>query len=144
MSKTKSRFHYTDERDMETTPDKAVRITMLSFDQNEKVCNRIDWVRDESLLRQVRAIEIAAREATTAEQEFPRDPERHRTIIPVDDERRCVADRVTYVDDLVFWVEYAWTEVGAGGVGRVLGGTIEVEEVAHVGVAMHRLNERAR
>ena len=48
MSKTKSRFHYTDEKDMETTPEKAVRITMLSFDQNEKICNRIDWVRDES------------------------------------------------------------------------------------------------
>ena len=36
MSKTKSRFHYTDEKDMETTPEKAVRITMLSFDKNEK------------------------------------------------------------------------------------------------------------
>ena len=48
MSKTKSRFHYTDEKDMETVPEKAVRITMLSFDQNEKISNRIDWVRDES------------------------------------------------------------------------------------------------
>jgi hypothetical protein len=44
----KSRFHYTDEKDMETTPEKATRITMLSFDQNEKICNRIDWIRDES------------------------------------------------------------------------------------------------
>ena len=41
MNKTKSRFHYTDEKDMETTPEKAVRITMLSFDQNEKISNRI-------------------------------------------------------------------------------------------------------
>jgi hypothetical protein len=48
MTKTKNRFHYTDEKDMETVPEKAVRITMLSFDQNEKICNRIDWVRDES------------------------------------------------------------------------------------------------
>lgn len=48
MSKTKNKFHYTDEKDMETTPEKAVRITMLSFDQNDKICNRIDWIRDES------------------------------------------------------------------------------------------------
>ena len=48
MSKTKTRFHYTDEKDMETTPENAVRITMLSFDKNEKICNRIDWIRDES------------------------------------------------------------------------------------------------
>jgi hypothetical protein len=33
---------------METTPEKAARITMLSFDQNQKICNRIDWIRDES------------------------------------------------------------------------------------------------
>ena len=48
MTKVKSRFHYTDEKDMETTPEKAARITMLSFDQNQKICNRIDWIRDES------------------------------------------------------------------------------------------------
>ena len=48
MTKIKARFHYTDEKDMETTPEKAARITLLSFDQNEKICNRIDWVRDES------------------------------------------------------------------------------------------------
>ena len=48
MTKAKNRFHYTDEKDMETVPEKAVRITMLSFDHNEKLCNRIDWVRDES------------------------------------------------------------------------------------------------
>ena len=48
MSKTKSRFRYTDEKDMETVPEKAVRITMLSYAQNEKISNRIDWVRDES------------------------------------------------------------------------------------------------
>ena len=48
MTKVKSRFHYTDQNDMETTPEKAARITMLSFDQNQKICNRIDWVRDES------------------------------------------------------------------------------------------------
>ena len=48
MTKVNSRFHYTDEKDMETTPEKAARITMLSFDQNQKICNRIDWIRDES------------------------------------------------------------------------------------------------
>ena len=48
MTRVNSRFHYTDEKDMETTPEKAIRITMLSFDQNQKICNRIDWVRDES------------------------------------------------------------------------------------------------
>ena len=48
MTKVNSRFHYTDEKDMETTPEKAARITMLSFDQNQKICNRIDWVRDQS------------------------------------------------------------------------------------------------
>ena len=48
MTEMKSRFHYMDKNDMETTPEKAARITMLSFDQNEKISNRIDWVRDES------------------------------------------------------------------------------------------------
>ena len=48
MTKVNSRFHYTDEKDMETTPEKAARITMLSFDHNQKICNRIDWIRDES------------------------------------------------------------------------------------------------
>ncbi len=48
MTKMKSRFHYTDEKDMETTPEKAARITMLSFDHNQKICGRIDWIRDES------------------------------------------------------------------------------------------------
>ena len=48
MTKIKARFHYTDEKDMETTPEKAARITLLSYDQNEKICSRIDWVRDES------------------------------------------------------------------------------------------------
>ena len=48
MTKMENRFHYTDEKDMETTPEKAARITMLSFDQNQKICNRIDWIRDES------------------------------------------------------------------------------------------------
>ena len=48
MSKIKSRFHYTDEKDMETTPEKAVRITMLCFDHDDKISNRIDWIRDES------------------------------------------------------------------------------------------------
>ena len=48
MTRIKNRFHYTDEKDMETTPEKATRITLLSYDQNEKICSRIDWVRDES------------------------------------------------------------------------------------------------
>jgi hypothetical protein len=48
MTRIKDRFHYTDEKDMETTPEKATRITLLSYDQNEKICSRIDWVRDES------------------------------------------------------------------------------------------------
>ena len=48
MTKVNSRFHFTDEMDMETTPEKAARITMLSFDHNQKICNRIDWIRDES------------------------------------------------------------------------------------------------
>ena len=48
MTEMKLRFHYTDEKDMETTPEKAVRITLLSLDENQKICNRIDWVRDES------------------------------------------------------------------------------------------------
>ena len=54
MSKTKSRFHYTDDKDLETTPEKAVRITMLSFDQNEKVCNHCFLVvanKDHSCIR---------------------------------------------------------------------------------------------
>ena len=48
MTKVKSRFHYTDAKDLETTPEKSTRITMLSFDENQKICNRIDWIRDES------------------------------------------------------------------------------------------------
>ena len=48
MTKMKNRFHYTDSQDMETTPEKAARITMLQMDQNQKICNRIDWIRDES------------------------------------------------------------------------------------------------
>ena len=48
MTKMKYRFHYTDEKDMETTPEKAARITLLSLDENQKICNRIDWIRDES------------------------------------------------------------------------------------------------
>ena len=48
MTKMKSRFHYTDHKDLETTPEKAARITLLSFDENQKICNRIDWIRDES------------------------------------------------------------------------------------------------
>ena len=48
MTKMENRFHYTDEKDMETTPEKAARITMLQIDQNQKICNRIDWIRDES------------------------------------------------------------------------------------------------
>lgn len=47
MTEKKFRFHYTDEKDMETTPENAVRITLLSLDKNQKICNRIDWVRDE-------------------------------------------------------------------------------------------------
>ena len=48
MTKMKTRFHYTDHKDLETTPEKAARITLLSFDENQKICNRIDWIRDES------------------------------------------------------------------------------------------------
>ena len=48
MTKIKTRFHYTDHKDLETTPEKAARITLLSFDENQKICNRIDWIRDES------------------------------------------------------------------------------------------------
>ena len=48
MKEFKSKFHYTDDKDMETTPELAKRITLLAYDKNEKICNRIDWVRDES------------------------------------------------------------------------------------------------
>jgi len=48
MKEYKSKFHYTDEQDMETTPEKARRITLLSYDENKKICDRIDWIRDES------------------------------------------------------------------------------------------------
>jgi hypothetical protein len=48
MKEYTSKFHYTDDKDMATTPEKAVRITLLSYDQNKKICERIDWIRDES------------------------------------------------------------------------------------------------
>ena len=48
MKEYTSKFHYTDDKDMTTTPEKAARITLLSYDQNKKICERIDWIRDES------------------------------------------------------------------------------------------------
>ena len=47
MSEQK-KFYYTDDNDNPTTPEKAHRITLLKYDKNKKICERLDWLRDES------------------------------------------------------------------------------------------------
>ena len=42
------KFYYTDDNDNPTTPEKAHRITLLKYDKNEKICERLDWLRDSS------------------------------------------------------------------------------------------------
>ena len=47
MSEQK-KFYYTDDNDNPTTPEKAHRITLLKYDKNKKICERLDWLRDSS------------------------------------------------------------------------------------------------
>jgi len=48
MSKSTYKFHYVDESDNNTSPENARRITLIMYDENQKISKRIDWKRDDT------------------------------------------------------------------------------------------------
>ncbi len=48
MSKITNKFHYLDNEGIETSPEKATRITMIVYDESKKISKRVDWVLDET------------------------------------------------------------------------------------------------
>ena len=54
--------------------------------------SRAEGIGDESLVRQLRSIQVTARDAIAADAEFPRHPDRHRLQVPVEDIQARVGD----------------------------------------------------
>ncbi len=48
MSKSTYKFHYVDESGNNTSPENASRVTLIMYDENQKISKRIDWKRDEA------------------------------------------------------------------------------------------------
>ncbi|RZD47211.1 MAG: hypothetical protein CXT78_02885 [Thaumarchaeota archaeon] len=46
MSDVANKFHYLDDDGMETSPEKAKRVTLIVYDEGKKISKRVDWVRD--------------------------------------------------------------------------------------------------
>ena len=42
------KFHYVDEDGKETVPEMATRITLLVYDEKQKISKRVDWKRDDT------------------------------------------------------------------------------------------------
>jgi len=47
MSKSVNKFHYVDEDGKDTSPEMATRITLLVYDEKQKISRRVDWTRDD-------------------------------------------------------------------------------------------------
>ena len=48
MNKSTNKFHYVDESGNNTSPENANRITLIMYDEDQKISKRIDWKRDEA------------------------------------------------------------------------------------------------
>jgi len=48
MSKSVNKFHYVDADGNDTSPEMATRITLLVYDEKQKISKRIDWKRDDA------------------------------------------------------------------------------------------------
>ena len=44
MSKSTYKFHYVDESDNNTSPENASRVTLIMYDENQKISKRIEYL----------------------------------------------------------------------------------------------------
>lgn len=49
MSQPANKFHYVDESGNDTSPENASRITLIVYNEKQKVSKRVDWKRDDAL-----------------------------------------------------------------------------------------------